>query len=308
MTSVTPKISVVICAWNAAGCIEGILKSLQKQTLKDFEIVVANDGSTDTTADIARKYGARVMDMEHQGLSAARNVGINNSRAEVVAIIDADCYATPTWLEEIHKEIEKGEVVVTGETKIPKSTFLGDCISGLGYPGGGHLGFAKMWPVDSEGYTSHLAGGNCAFNKEAIQKLGAFNKKLTITADDVYLSMKILGNNLKIKFNPNMIMYHQPRKDLTSFIKWHYARGKGSYFFKQQIKDLGHDFDQFYTLRLWSTKNMIKKYWKSPNLPLMLFLLALSFVTQKIGYAAQKRESRSMLEEIDGTRGGNTHL
>lgn len=279
-----PAISVVICAYNAAGCIEGILKSLQVQTFKDFEIVVANDGSTDATAEIARKFNARVIDMEHQGLSAARNVGINNSQADVIAIIDADCYATPQWLAEIHREIQKGNTVITGNTQIPKSTFLGDCISGLGYPGGGHLGFENMWPVDANGYTNHLAGGNCAFVKLEIQKLGAFNPALTITADDVYLSIKILENGLKIKYNPQMIMYHQPRKDMKSFVKWHYARGRGSYFFKQQVQSFG----QFYKLRLWSTKNMIKKYWHDPKIVVMIPLLGLSFATQKIGFMVQK--------------------
>ena len=142
MNDKKPKISVVICAWNAAHCIKGILESLNKQTFTNFEIVVANDGSTDNTAEIAKSYGARVINMEHLGLSAARNVGINNSKADVVAIIDADCYASPQWLKEIHDGIMiNGEEVVTGNTHIPKSTFLGDCISVLGFPGGGHLGF-----------------------------------------------------------------------------------------------------------------------------------------------------------------------
>src|SRR3989344_4365376 len=182
----SPGISVVICAYNAAHCIQGIFNSLQLQTFKDFEIVVVNDGSADETEKIALANEARVVTTKHQGLSAARNEGINNSRAEIVAIIDADCYARYDWLEQIYKEINSGEVIVTGNTKIPKSTFLGNCISGLGYPGGAHLGFEKMWPVDKRGYSIHLAGGNCAFIKKKIQELGAFNKDLTITADDVY--------------------------------------------------------------------------------------------------------------------------
>lgn len=283
-----PKISVVICAYNAANCIQGIFDSLKKQNFTDFEVVVANDGSTDETAEIARKNGARVIDMEHKGLSAARNVGISNSKADVVAIIDADCYASKNWLQEIYKEIyEKGERVVTGNTKIPKSTFLGDCISGLGYPGGGHLGFDKMWRVDEQGHTDHLAGGNCAFRKSLVEGVGSFNEKLTITGDDVYLSMKLLENGIKIKYNPNMVMYHKPRKDLKTFLHWHYTRGKGSYFFKKNVSSFG----EFYKLRLWSTKNMIKKYWSSPKILIMMPLLAASFLTQKMGYLIQKKQS-----------------
>lgn len=283
---------MVICAYNAASCISGILTSLQHQTFKNFEIVVANDGSTDATPEIARSFGTTgmkvtVVDMLHQGLSAARNVGITNSRAPYVAIIDADCVATPSWLEEAYRVLEEGDIVVTGNTKIPQSTFLGDCISGLGYPGGGHLGFERMWPVDDMGYTKHLAGGNCAFRKQDIVEIGAFNEKLTITGDDVYLSQRILQQGHKIKYDPDMVMFHQPRKDLGSFIRWHYARGKGSYFFKQQVGG----FAAFYRLRLWSTKNMILKYWRSPKIIVMLPLLGLSFVVQKVGYVVQMVKS-----------------
>ncbi|MBS3139747.1 glycosyltransferase [Candidatus Woesearchaeota archaeon] len=283
MKETKPKISVVICAYNAAHCIQGIFNSLKLQTFKDFEIVVVNDGSIDETEEIALTNGARVISTKHQGLSAARNEGINNSRAEIVAIIDADCYARYDWLEEIYNEISAGEAVVTGNTRIPKSTVLGNCISGLGYPGGAHLGFEKMWPVDKNSYTNHLAGGNCAFRKKAITKLGAFNKDLTITADDVYLSMKLLNNGLKIKYAPKMIMYHLPRKNLKTFVSWHYTRGKGSYLFKNKVGSLRN----FYRLRLWSTKNMIKKYWNDPKLIVIIFLLIVSFAAQKIGYIIQ---------------------
>ena len=261
------------------------MRSLQHQTVTDFETIVVNDGSTDGTAAVAQKYDVRVLNEPHRGLSATRNAGITNARADIVAIIDADCEAHEHWIEEIIKTINSGEKVVTGNTLIPKSTFLGDCISGLGYPGGGHLGFDKMWKVDEHGYTDHLAGGNCAFVKSEIMKLVAFNPALTITADDVFLSMKILSAGLKIKYNPQMLMTHQPRKDLRSFVHWHYARGKGSYFFKQYVPNFG----QFYKLRFWSTKNMIRQYWKSPKILVMLPLLVLSFVTQKVGYYAQKR-------------------
>ena len=292
MKETKPKISVVICAYNAADCIQGIFDSLKRQTFTDFEIVVANDGSIDKTADIARANGSNVIDMKHEGLSAARNVGINNSRADIIAIIDADCYAEENWVEEIYNSILSGEVVVTGNTKIPKSTFLGDCISGLGYPGGGHLGFHNMWPIDVDGYTNHIAGGNCGFRKNEILKLGAFNKDLTITADDVYLSIKVLKKGLKIKYNPNIIMYHRPRKDLQSFLKWHYSRGKGSYLFKQKVGSFG----DFYKLRIWSTKNMIKKYWRSPKIFLMIALLFLSFLTQKVGYLNESMKTNKYEE------------
>lgn len=272
-----PKISVVICAYNAARTIEKTLKSLKQQTFNDFEIVVVNDGSTDNTPKIAEKY-AGVVNIRKSGLSAARNAGINSSKAPIVAIIDADIVASRDWLKIIYAGL-KNEVAVTGHTKIPKSSFLGDSISALGYPGGAHLGFDRMWPVKN-GYTIHMSGGNCGFKKNIVKKLGAFNPKLTITADDAFLSMKLLKKGYKIKFLPKMVLWHEPRTSLISFIKWHYARGRGNYLFKKQVKKV----NKFIKMRLWSTKNIIKKYRYNPKIILILPLLLISFISQYTGY------------------------
>ena len=273
-----PKISVVICAHNAARTIEKTLISLKNQVFKDFEIVVANDGSTDDTVKIAERY-ARVINMKKAGLSAARNIGIRNSKADIVAIIDADIEASKNWLQTIYDGL-KNEVAVTGHTNIPKSTYLGDCISALGYPGGAHLGFQNMWPVDKQGYTIHMSGGNCGFRKKVIQEIGAFNKELTITGDDAFLSTKILKAGYRIKFLPDMVIWHEPRKSLKSFIRWHYTRGRGNYLFKKQVKGV----NRYIKLRLWSSWNIIKKYWFTPKIFLILPLLAISFVAQYVGY------------------------
>ena len=278
----TPKISVVICAYNAGKVIHVVLDSLKKQTFKDFEVIVVNDGSNDNTKEIAASYGVKVKNMPRIGLSRARNTGINAANADIVAIIDADCHADENWLNEIYETIKVNKVV-SGCTKIPKSTILGDSISALGYPGGAHLGFEKMWKV-IDGYTDHLAGGNCAFIKKIVQDIGAFNPKLTITADDVFLSHKLIENDIKIKYNPNMIMTHPARYKLKDFITWHFNRGKGNYFFKKEIKNV----NKYVHLKIWQTKNIIKYNLTNPRFPLIFILLFLSYIIQTIGFYKQK--------------------
>ena len=100
MTSPTPRISVVIPAFNAAWCIRTALDSVLAQDWGDFEIIVVNDGSTDETSAILSQYGTRlqVVSQRNSGLSAARNAGIRRACGEYVALLDADDSWLPTKL------------------------------------------------------------------------------------------------------------------------------------------------------------------------------------------------------------------
>ena len=72
-----PKVSVVVCAYNAASTIDECLASLSALTYPDYEVIVVNDGSRDSTGDQARRYPiATVIDVSNGGLSAARNIGL----------------------------------------------------------------------------------------------------------------------------------------------------------------------------------------------------------------------------------------
>lgn len=84
------KISVVIPAYNAAEFLPRCLKSVFAQTLAPEEVIVVDDGSSDNTATMATKLGARVISRQNGGLSAARNTGIQYAASEWIALLDAD--------------------------------------------------------------------------------------------------------------------------------------------------------------------------------------------------------------------------
>lgn len=100
-----PKFSVVIPLYNKEGFIEKTLQSVIDQTFKDFEVIIVNDCSTDNSLAIAKNCkDERILFVEHavnKGLSASRNSGIRNSKADYIAFLDADDLWKPTFLEKI---------------------------------------------------------------------------------------------------------------------------------------------------------------------------------------------------------------
>ena len=94
-----PRVSVVVCAYNAADTLEDNLSSLEQLTYPDYEIILVNDGSRDRTGEIGRAHPhVRVIDIPNGGLSAARNVGLAEATGEIVAYTDADTRVDRDWL------------------------------------------------------------------------------------------------------------------------------------------------------------------------------------------------------------------
>jgi len=96
-----PKVSVIIPTYNRAGYIEEAIDSVLAQTYKDFEIIVIDDGSTDKTRKVLRKYTGQIryFPQENQGVAVSRNKGIAVSRGEYVAFLDSDDAWLPKKLE-----------------------------------------------------------------------------------------------------------------------------------------------------------------------------------------------------------------
>ncbi len=97
-------ISVVIPAYNAAGTLEATVKSVFEQSVQDFEIIIVDDGSKDTTLQVAQSIASRdlrvrLISQHNSGASAARNTGVKAAIGEYVAFLDADDLWMPHKLE-----------------------------------------------------------------------------------------------------------------------------------------------------------------------------------------------------------------
>jgi glycosyltransferase involved in cell wall biosynthesis len=99
-------ISVIIPLFNKGPYITRALNSILTQTFQDFEVIVVDDGSTDEGAEVVRRFHdlrIRLIQQDNRGVSEARNRGIENSRAELIAFLDADDEWLPKHLETLWK-------------------------------------------------------------------------------------------------------------------------------------------------------------------------------------------------------------
>jgi len=275
-------ISVVIPAFNAERSILKTLKSIQEQSAKCEEIIVVDDGSRDGTMEVARPLASNVIRTENRGPAAARNTGIRQASGDIIALIDSDCEADRTWIENIDAVFADPEIsVIMGRVIIPPSTRLGDAISALGFPAGGSIGFEKIWTVAPDGHTSTLSTCNCAFRREIFERFGPFDEDFPYAGgEDTLFAAGIIRSGVRIKYCPEVRVSHEPRTSFRSFLHWQMQRGKCALLFKRKIGNV----NGFARTRLWSTKNVISESWRTKKFPLVILLLFLSYLLQTLGF------------------------
>lgn len=114
------KVSVIIPAYNAENSLGVCIDSALGQTLKPCQVLVINDGSTDTTGEIARGYGDKItyIEQENLGQGAARNKGLQFARGKYIAFLDADDYWLGDFLDTCVAFLEKHKDLVAVSTGI----------------------------------------------------------------------------------------------------------------------------------------------------------------------------------------------
>jgi len=90
------KLSVIIPTYNRANLVQRAIKSVLNQTLKPYEIIVIDDGSTDDTLKVLKNYPIKVFTQKNKGVSSARNLGIKQSKGDIIAFLDSD----DEWLQD----------------------------------------------------------------------------------------------------------------------------------------------------------------------------------------------------------------
>ena len=191
----SPKVSVVIPAYNVSAYIEDTLISLERQTFEAFEAIIVNDGSTDETAAIARSFCQRdprfrLITKPNGGLSSARNFGIRHAKADYIAMLDGDDIYEPDKLANHVRWLDADPQI--GVVYSASKTMRDDgCITWMSISGK---------PISADPLVSLLCknfvghGSNAMFRRTLIDEVGEFNETLRSSEDlDFWLRIAATG-------------------------------------------------------------------------------------------------------------------
>ena len=120
-----PKVSVIVPVYNVEKYLEKCLESLIHQTLKEIEIIIINDGATDSSPKIIERYTQKdsrikTINQKNQGLSGARNSGLKIAQGEYISFIDSDDWVDQDFLEKLYNSAKNNNADIAMTTIIRK--------------------------------------------------------------------------------------------------------------------------------------------------------------------------------------------
>src|SRR5215831_7325111 len=118
-------ITVIVPVHNSARYLRACLEHLSRSSFQDFECIVVDDGSSDGSADVARRAGVTVLATKsRRGPAYARNVGAKSAKGEILFFIDADVCVAPDTLERVYANFEQDPelaAVIGSYDELPES-------------------------------------------------------------------------------------------------------------------------------------------------------------------------------------------
>jgi glycosyltransferase involved in cell wall biosynthesis len=217
-----PKsISVVIPAYNAAATLPEQLQALAAQQCEDdWEVVIVDNGSTDGTADLARRYCQRfkawtVIDGGPQrGHSAPRNAGANAARGELLAFCDADDVVAPGWLQAMADAARHYDLVGGWLNTRP----LNDDST---------RSWHRPWPRDRlrSWLLPYAVSANIAIWADVLRDLDGWSAGYEAGGEDVELSWRAQLAGYRLGFAPHAVVYYRYRSGLRQTARQAYGIG-----------------------------------------------------------------------------------
>lgn len=220
-------ISVIIPCYLSQSTISDCVQSILDQEIREeFEIIIVNS-SQDKTPNIIRSHfpSVRLVQLEKRVFAGrARNIGIQESKGDIVAFLDSDCTASRDWLQCVFSWHNKGYKAVGGSivNASEKNIF-----SKAEYP----LEILEFSPNNSKREVKFVSAANCSFSREIFSKYGKFPN--IRAGEDVIFSHILRDEGEKILFDPKIKVFHKNDINFRAYLKKQIMHGKNSFDIRQ---------------------------------------------------------------------------
>lgn len=214
------KYSFIIPVYNRPDEVDELLESLARQTCRDFEVIVVEDGSSVPCKEVADKYAGRLdihyYNKPNSGPGQTRNYGAERSHGEYFIILDSDCILPEGYLAAVEAELQR------------------EAADAFGGPDRAHESFTDVQKAINYAMTSFFTTGGIRGGKKKMDKfyprsfnmgvrakvyetLGGFSKMRF--GEDIDFSIRIFKGGYACRLFPQAWVWHKRRTDLTKFFK-----------------------------------------------------------------------------------------
>jgi glycosyltransferase involved in cell wall biosynthesis len=215
------RFTVVVTTHNYGHLLPDALRSLAAQTLRDFELLIVDDGSTDNTEKVVDQFRSRFRDFHYlkqaqSGPAAARNAGVQEARGTHVAILDADDVWSPLYLETMQNKFQsnlKIEIVfadglrVLGNGQVLRPVFLPG-LPGLEGPVNSTADFFSL--------CNYFLPSGMAFRKHLYDRIGAFDSRFPHGDDFEWVVRAVMTGAYCARIDQKLFLYRRHGGNLTN--------------------------------------------------------------------------------------------
>ncbi len=214
----TVAISVVIPNYNGSRLLPTCLDSLRAQTYRDFETIVVDNASTDDSISLLHSQYPEVSVVElpkNHVFAGAVNEGIRRAQGRIIATLNNDTKADPSWLEELSLALERHPEASFAASKImlfdrPDTiNSAGDFCDVDGIPGNRGVWEKDLGQYDVEEFVFGACAGAAAYRRTFFDDVGTFDEDLVAYCEDVDLNFRAQIRGHKCIYVPTAVIYHR---------------------------------------------------------------------------------------------------
>jgi GT2 family glycosyltransferase len=222
-----PSVSIVVNTLNRAKSLQDTLRGLLSIDYPQFEIIVVNGPSSDSTDDVLSRFATQIKIGRclERNLSMSRNVGIALSAGEIVAFIDDDAVPHPTWLRQLTRPYQAEHVGAVGGFTIDRTGVKWQARKTICDRYGDAFYVSDFFderPLNRPGspYYPSLLGTNCSFRRSVLEELGGFDDVYAYYLDETDVCLRVVDSGYHVLYEPAAVVFHSEQSSDRRSGEW----------------------------------------------------------------------------------------